>query len=174
MKFTSENLQSSSESRISPGIHDNGPPRTTLWRLTLTAYRERKEFFHSVASFNNSKTLHFCQFHSPLFWDGWLHSWMKRKERKKGLQLISHFPRVTKSPLVLLKLNEMNYKTKWQYNGRGGGVIRCCNIEYVNPYSKKKVCESFCLKLSIFWEIAKKKKKIRIPPPKKFTIGLCT
>ena len=21
-----------------PGIHDNGPPRTTLWRLTLTAY----------------------------------------------------------------------------------------------------------------------------------------
>ena len=30
-----QNLQS--VNRI-PGIHDNGPPRTTLWRLTLTAY----------------------------------------------------------------------------------------------------------------------------------------
>ena len=27
-----------------PGIHDNAPPRTTLWRLTLTAYSFRGKF----------------------------------------------------------------------------------------------------------------------------------
>ena len=45
MKFTSEIYKS--VNRI-PGIHDNGPPRTTLWRLTLTAYSLSNDILYLI------------------------------------------------------------------------------------------------------------------------------
>ena len=43
-----QNLQS--VNRIA-GIHDNGPPRTTLWRLTLTAYWANYFKFYNYIGF---------------------------------------------------------------------------------------------------------------------------
>ena len=36
-----------------PGIHHNGPPRTTLWRLTLTAYSQSSEIFGGILEEQN-------------------------------------------------------------------------------------------------------------------------